>query len=197
MLSFVTPVSELAEVAEDDRWNQLWGAGAWPFFTLTNELMLYLVGGSDEQLNYAAGQTVVLPIDPEKRFPTFLVTTPNGEGIRQAPNQQNAVVVASTQHARQLSGAGRRRQDGVNRGFSINLAPEASLLARIDEAELKRLFGEQIFHVARNSQEQIDRHVNLDRVGRELFPLLIAHRGVPVGRPSTYWPIVFIARRRR
>ena len=148
VLSFVTPVSELAEVAEDDRWNQLWGAGAWPFFTLTNELMLYLVGGSDEQLNYAAGQTVVLPIDPEKRFPTFLVTTPNGEGIRQAPNQQNAVVVASTA----LPGNYRVRaggdKDGVNRGFSINLAPEASRLARIDEAELKRLFGEQTFHVA-------------------------------------------------
>ena len=64
------------------------GRGAWPFFTLTNELMLYLVGGSDEQLNYSAGQTVVLPIDPEKRFPTFLVTPPNGEGSARRPTSR-------------------------------------------------------------------------------------------------------------
>jgi hypothetical protein len=71
-------------------------------------------------------------------------------------------------------------KDGVNRGFSVNLAPEASQLKRIDEAELKRLFGEQTFHVAR-SQEQIDRHVSLDRVGRELFPLLIAVVAIVLG----------------
>ncbi|HVU89858.1 MAG TPA: BatA domain-containing protein [Pirellulales bacterium] len=179
-LTLVTPASELAEISEDNRWNQLWGAGAWPFFTLTNELMLYLVGGNDEQLNYLAGQTAVVPVDQEKRFPTFLVTTPDGESIRQAPNQQNTVVVAATQ----LPGNYRVRaggdKDGVNQGFSVNLAPEASQLKRIDEAELKRLFGEQTFHVAR-SHEQIDRHVSLDRVGRELFPLLIAVVAIVLG----------------
>ena len=59
--------------------------------------MLYLVGGNDEQLNYLAGQTAVVAIEQDKRFPTFLVTTPNGESIRQAPNPQNTVVVAATQ----------------------------------------------------------------------------------------------------
>jgi hypothetical protein len=180
VLTFVTPVSELAELAEDDRWNQLWGAGAWPFFMLSNEIMLYLVGGNDEFMNYAAGQTVVVPIEPEKRFPTFLISTPSGESIRQAPNQQNAVVVAATQTPGNYRIRAGGDKDGVNRGFSVNLTPEASRLTRIDEGELKRLFGEQTFHVAR-SQEQIDRHVSLDRVGRELFPLLIAIVAIVLG----------------
>jgi len=180
VLTFVTPVSELAESAEDERWNQLWGAGAWPFFTVTNELLLYLVGGNDEKLNYLAGDTAVLAIDPEKRFPTYLVSTPDGESVRQAANQQNSLAFAGTQ----LPGNYRVRaggdQDGVNRGFSVNLSPEASRLVRTDETELKRLFGEQSFHIARN-QEQIDRHVSLDRVGRELFPLLIALVAIVLG----------------
>ncbi|MES1213024.1 MAG: hypothetical protein ABUL64_00420, partial [Singulisphaera sp.] len=179
-LTFVTPASELAEIPESDRWNQLWGAGAWPFFTLANELMLYLVGSNDEQFNYLAGQTAVVAIDPEKRFPTVLVTTPAGESIRQAPNQQNAVIVAATQSPGNYRVRAGGDSEGVNRGFSINLAPEASQLKRLDEAEMKRLFGEQTFHVAR-SQEQIDRHVSLDRVGRELFPLLIAVMAIVLG----------------
>ena len=68
----------------------------------------------------------------------------------------------------------------MNRGFSVNLAPEATRLDRIDEQQLKRVFGEQSFHVARN-KEQIDRHVSLDRVGRELFPLLIALVAIVLG----------------
>ncbi len=180
VLTLTTPVSELAEVSDDERWNQLWGVGAWPFFTLSNELMLYLVGGSDEQLNYAAGRAAILYIDPEKRFPTYLVSTPDGESLRQSPNQQNAVVVTATQAPGNYRVRAGGASDGVNRGFSVNLAPEASRLDRTDEAQLKRVFGQQTFHVAR-SKEQIDRHVSLDRVGRELFPLLIALVAIVLG----------------
>jgi hypothetical protein len=180
VLTLTTPVSELAEVPESDRWNQLWGVGAWPFFTLTNEMMFYLLGASDEKLNYAAGEAAVLYIDPEKRFPTYLVSTPDGESLRQAPNQQNAIVVTATQMPGNYRVRAGGDRDGVNRGFSVNLAPEVSQLARVDETQLARVFGEQTFHVAR-SQEQIDRHVSLDRVGRELFPLLIALVAIVLG----------------
>ena len=180
VLTLVTPVSELAELPESERWNQLWGAGAWPFFTLTNEMMFYLVGASDEKLNYAAGEAAVLYIDPEKRFPTYLVSPPTGESVRQTANQQNAVVVTGTQIPGNYRVRAGGDQDGVNRGFSVNLAPEASRLARTDEKELARVFGEQTFHIAR-TKEQIDRHVSLDRVGRELFPFLIALVAIILG----------------
>ena len=179
VLTLVTPVSELAEVPEGEPGINS-GGRAWPFFTLTNEMMLYVVGGDDEKLNYPAGQPAVLYIDPEKRFNTYLVSTPSGESLRQPPNAQNAVVITATEvpgNYRVRAGGDR---DGVNRGFSVNLAPEATRLDRIDEQQLKRVFGEQSFHVARN-KEQIDRHVSLDRVGRELFPLLIALVAIVLG----------------
>ena len=63
--------------------------------------------------------------------------------------------------------------DGVNQGFSANLSPEASRLNRVTPDRLKEVFGDLSFRLAKN-KEEIDRNVSLDRVGRELFPFLIA-----------------------
>ena len=63
--------------------------------------------------------------------------------------------------------------DGVNLGFSANLSAEASRLNRVDPDRLKAVFGDLSFRLAKN-KEEIDRNVSLDRVGRELFPFLIA-----------------------
>ncbi len=65
------------------------------------------------------------------------------------------------------------QSDGVDRGFSVNLPLVDSQLERLDEEQLKELMGDIDFRVAK-SREQIDRDVSLSRVGRELFPLLIA-----------------------
>ncbi|MBI2826280.1 MAG: BatA domain-containing protein [Planctomycetia bacterium] len=172
VLTMATPVSELAEVPDNDRWNQLWGVGSWPFFTLANEMMMYLVGSTDGQLNYATEQAAVLYVDAEKHFPTYLVSTPSGESLRQAPNQQNAIVVTATSNVGNYRVRAGGEQEGVNLGFSVNLPIEASRLDRIGEDRLKAFFGEHAFRVARDKQ-QIDREVSLDRVGRELYPLLI------------------------
>ncbi len=180
VLTLGTPVSELAEQKDEERWNQLWGAGAWPFFTLTNEMLLYLVGSNDGQLNYLAGQAAVLNIDPEKRFSTVLVSTPSGQSLRLSPNQENALVIAATETPGNYRVRAGGDADGVNRGFSVNLSPAATELERVDEARLKEIFGEHAFRLARN-KEQIDRHISLDRVGRELYPLLLALLAICLG----------------
>ena len=41
---------------------------------LVNGMMSYLVGGSQEQLNYFAGQTVVLPLDEQNRQRTYVLS---------------------------------------------------------------------------------------------------------------------------
>ncbi|HEY2838189.1 MAG TPA: BatA domain-containing protein, partial [Pirellulales bacterium] len=131
VVTMTTPVSELSDTSEDDRWNQLWGVGSWPFFTLTNELMLYLVGSDEGQLNYAAGQTAVLHIDPTKRFSTVLVSTPRGESLRPSPNQQNDVLVTATGTPGNYRVRAGGDTDGINLGFSANLSAEASRLNRV------------------------------------------------------------------
>ena len=44
-------------------WNLLPVGEAWPFLILANQMAAYLVGSSDQQLNYFAGQTAVLQLD--------------------------------------------------------------------------------------------------------------------------------------
>ena len=70
---------------------------------------------------------------------------------------------------------------GVDRGFSVNLAPEQTQLDRLEDKQAEELFGPlarhanrpgDLFHIAR-SRDQIDRSVSMARVGRELYPPLI------------------------
>jgi len=173
VVTMTTPVSELSDVSDNNRWNQLWGIGSWPFFTLTNEMMLYLVGSTEGQLNYAAGQPAVLHIDPNRRFSTVLVSTPRGESLRSSPNQLNDVQVTATGSPGNYRVRAGGDTDGVNLGFSANLSSEASRLNRVNPDRLTEVFGDLPFRLAKNKDE-IDRNVSLDRVGRELFPLLIA-----------------------
>jgi len=173
VVTMTTPVSELADVRDEDRWNQLWGVGSWPYFTLSNEMMLYLVGSAEERLNYFAGQPAVIHIDPNKRFSTVLVSTPQGESLRLTPNPQNDVLVTTTGAPGNYRVRAGGDPEGINLGFSSNLTADASRLDRIVADRLKEIFGEHAFRLAKD-KEEIDRDVSLDRVGRELFPLLIA-----------------------
>ncbi len=146
---------------------------------LSNELALYLVGGTESQLNYLAGQSAVLPLDEHERHPTYQVVTPRDQFL-QAPNTQaSAIIVTATDspgNYRVKAGG----EAGFDRGFSVNLPLSATLLDRITEPELKELFGDFKFRLARE-REQIEREVSTNRVGHELFPLLIAIVAVMLG----------------
>ena len=57
VVTMTTPLSEAPNASPGDRWNLLpTGFEPWPFVMLSNELALYLVGGTESQLNYLAGQ---------------------------------------------------------------------------------------------------------------------------------------------
>jgi hypothetical protein len=64
------------------------------------------------------------------------------------------------------------KEGGLDRGFSVNLSPEQTQLARMAEKELKGFFEPYKINLAQ-TKEQIDRSVIKTRVGRELFPPLI------------------------
>jgi hypothetical protein len=92
VVTMTTPWSEPPRGATGDRWNLLpTGFEPWPFVMLSNELALYLVGGTESQLNYLAGQTAVLPLEEHERHPTYQVVTPRDQFL-QAPNSQGDAV---------------------------------------------------------------------------------------------------------
>lgn len=158
----------------------------WPFYMLMDGLASYLVGSTDGQLNYYAGQTAVLRLDPNQRYTSYLLTAPpkHGEDPRAAavPEEQlrrsvdlkqQAIVESGTDRPGNYRvGAGGSQENRLDRGFSVNLPPDASDLTRVGQDQLKKVFGEVEFRTAR-SREQIIRDIGENRVGRELFPLLI------------------------
>jgi hypothetical protein len=71
-------------------------------------------------------------------------------------------------------------QEGVDRGFSVNLTADQIRLTRLAPERLKELFGPFEFRLARDTR-QLDRAVNSGRVGRELFPFLILALALVLG----------------
>jgi hypothetical protein len=175
VVTMTTPVSVGPETSEDNRWNDLpTGLDSWPYMVLMDQICSYLAGSTEGQLNYLAGETAVLRLPPGNRYNTYLLATPRGDSLRQSIDpKQRSIVVAATQWVGNYQVTAGGEQGGLDRGFSINLPPAASDLARTDDDGLKKVFGDTEFRLAHN-QDEIDRHVSTGRVGRELFPLLMA-----------------------
>lgn len=168
VLTMTTPISDRPNQAP---WNLLPVGEAWPFLILANQMASYLVGGSEQQLNYQAGQTAVVPLaDAERR--SYMLFAPNGLSFPITANlQRRELAITSTEQVGsyriQAGGEG-----GVDLGFSVNYALDQTRLDRLSDQELAALFGPIKFRHAR-TRDQIDRDISMGRVGRELFPSLI------------------------
>ncbi|HEX7377490.1 MAG TPA: BatA domain-containing protein [Pirellulales bacterium] len=169
-----TPVSAVNSAGEEP-WNDLvTGLGNWPYMMLVDQICAYLAGSTEGQLNYLAGETAVLRLSADQRASAFLLATPRGDTYRQAADpSKRSLVVASTQWVGNYRLTAGGEEGGIDRGFSINLPMKASDLTRTDEEGLKEVFGDTEFQLAQN-RDEIDRKISTGRVGRELFPLLIA-----------------------
>ena len=169
-LTMTTPISD--RPSRHDPWNLLLGEETLPFLMLANGMAAYLTGAGDQQLNYYAGQTAVLPLDAADRRRSYLLSTP-GKLTFPMPadlNRRELTTTATDQVGNYRLQAG--GEGGVNLGFSVNYAPEQTQLDRLSPPQLAEMFGSVKYQLARTRQ-QIDRNVSMGRVGRELFPLLI------------------------
>jgi hypothetical protein len=172
VVTMTTPVSD---ELDDTAWNILpTGLDAWPFVALANELFSYLVGAADEQLNYeAAGNLMpVLHLEGNRGIPGYKLVPPT-EGsaeIRSSNPADPKIVVGNLEEAGNYRVV--RVEDNIDRGFSVNISPTITELRRVSESELKALLGEAPFKLARN-REEITRNYTIQRVGREMFPLMI------------------------
>jgi hypothetical protein len=172
MVLMTTPVSDPAN--RPDVWNLLpTGDEPWPFVMLANELLRYLVGSGQQQLNYSAGQAAAVHLGTTESFPGYVLTTPGGDQIRTPVDEaHHSIVVTSTEmpgNYRLRAGGG---EQGADWGFSVNLPPSVSQLERVTPDELKAVFASAPFRLARERAE-IDRSVSAGRAGQELFPYLM------------------------
>jgi hypothetical protein len=170
----VAMTTSVSDTAHDDPWNLLpTGSEPWPFLALTNGVVQHLAGASRTQLNYQAGQTIVLPLSLEEQVSSYVLQLPDGGGVRQslAPNQKNLSIAATEAVGNYRVRAG-GQQEKLDRGFSVNVPAEMSRLERLAATDAVKALGSERTRVATN-REEIAAHVGVGRNGRELFPALI------------------------
>lgn len=166
--------TSVSDPAHDDPWNLLPTApDPWPFIALANGVAQYLVGAGQSQLNYQAGQTVVLPLTTEEQVSSYVLQLPDGSAVRQslAPGQHDLSIAATDAIGNYRVRAG-GQQERLDRGFSVNLPTEVSRLNRVAGADLTNGLGSARTRIAR-TRDEIELRVGLGRVGHELFPALI------------------------
>lgn len=171
VLLMTTPVSD---PAFDDPWNLLpTGVDPWPFLALANGIAEYLAAAGNAQLNYLAGQTVVLRLAPEEQVTSYALQMPDRSAVRQslAPGQQDLSIAAAVALGNYRVRAG--GQEGkLDRGFSVNLPAEITRFDRAAADQIVKALGEKRTRTAR-TRKDIEVRVGLARMGRELFPWLI------------------------
>ncbi len=185
VLMMTTPVSDAA--SDPQAWNQLaTGFQPWPFVMLANEMTLYLVGSGEEELNYSVGGRVVLRLDDNQTQSVFslaLVGAGAGADVSApltADQANRTVSVPATTAAGNYRIQAGGTEGGVNRGFSANIPAKATDLTRIKPEALDTLLGAGRYRLA-HGREEIDRSVNVGRVGRELYPILICLVALALG----------------
>ena len=163
-----TPISD---PLHGETWNRL--PAEWPFVILVNGMASYLVGSLDQTLNYSAGETVALQLDPQLDHRSYAMSAPGNFEVRLTPDlAQNTLVITSTDSVGNYRVAAGGTDDAYRGGFSVNLASEQTNLTRTDEEHLQEVFGEASFRMARQRSE-LEGNINRGRVGRELFPSMI------------------------
>ena len=174
VLTMTTPVSD---DPQREPWNllpvSLQADQAWPYLILVNQMVFYLVGSSDQPLNYCAGQTAVLRFDTRNRHDVYQVFAPGELTFPlSADPKQRVLTVSATDRVGNYRVRAGGLVSGVDRGFSVNLAPEQTQLDRIADEELAEALGTSNYRLARTASE-IERDISTARVGRELFSALI------------------------
>jgi hypothetical protein len=140
---------------------------------LVNGVVQHLAGVGRTQLNYLAGQTIVLPLGLDEQVSSYVMQLPDGSAVRQSltSGQRNLSIAATEALGNYRLRAG-GRQERLDRGFSVNAPAEMSRLDRVPAADVVKVLGSERARVATN-RDEIAVRVGLGRVGRELFPILI------------------------
>jgi len=174
-LTFATAISDPLEPVGREPWNLLpTGPEPWPFVALMNQIVGYMAQSENRPLEYLAGETVSISLPPRQRVSSFVLRPPIGQPLRRSlPPGEETIRISTTGELgnyRVASGGEDRRLD---RGFSINLAPELSRLMRVDPVALVGALPSDQVKLAR-TLDDVERYVDIGRTGRGLFPWAIS-----------------------
>lgn len=150
-------------------WNELPVSG-WYFVAFADQMARYLSQRTVGDINYFAGQSVLLPLPETQDERNFLLRKPGGQQVpvNASPDQTTLLLNDLDQLGsyRLISSIQKSR---FEKGFSINYEPRESDLTRIPESELDERLGKDRYRIVR-SIEELDRTVRTGRIGVEALP---------------------------
>jgi hypothetical protein len=176
VLLLTTAVNPPPRTRPWDEWNNLQQTeSAATFVILADGITQFLAGQVDQRLNWQAGEDVVLRPERDQRLGAYLVYAPdNPEPTRGSVDAaETAILVPAPEAVGHYRVEVGQSPQSFQRQFSVNASPDESRLEPMSTGELNTIFGEGKFAVA-TSLDELQRVMGDVRIGRELFPWLIA-----------------------
>lgn len=153
-------------------WNESF-INNWVFLMFLDQTMQYLTGATDVRRNFSVGEPVEIPVPADRRFGQYRVARPRFRLTEGSfPFEEKSILLTDIDEAGHYQLRSADEDVVYTVDFAANDLDRESDLQVIHNDELTALLGEERFSRVRNP-DQLDRAVNLGRIGIEVFPVLM------------------------
>ncbi len=175
VLLWTTPLSRRQRRSERGAWNEFPLPTYWAYFALMNETVPYLAGTSNEQLNFEAGENVMLFLGTGARYQGFQLMGPdtkNPETLTPSATSDYLEIIAPQMLGQWTVMAKDADNQQTRLGFSLNPPRDESQFVPLKKEELDAIFGKDNYALAEDAST-LKKYQDTVRVGNELFPWLM------------------------
>ena len=150
-------------------WSELPVLG-WHWVALADQMARYLAQTAAINLNYHAGESILVPLAENVQERSFLLRKPAGQQLPvNAPPEQRSLLLNDLDQLGSYRLVSSSRESDFETGFSVNYAPRENDLVRIPDSELDQRLGKDRYRVVRSLQD-LERTVRTGRIGVEALP---------------------------
>jgi hypothetical protein len=181
VLLWTTPLSRRPDVgaafqADTSAWSEFpLPAYGWSFLALMYQTIPYLAGATNEQLNFEAGENVLLKLEPTARYTSFLLTGPDPKSkprLVPSPSNEFLEVVEPPDVGIWSVKANSADNRVTMLGFSVNAPRSESQFAPLEKQDLDTIFGKDGYFLVEDVQT-LKAKETFARLGYEIFPWLM------------------------
>ncbi len=146
---------------------------SWAFLMLVDEMMQYLTGAADAVRNFTVGEPVEIQVPESERFSQYGLTRPRFRFTPGTlPFDQSSVLLTDIDEAGHYQLRATDDGNSFTTDFAANNIDAESNLTRMSIESLDSILGEGRYARV-NNPEELDRAVNIGRLGIEVFPVLM------------------------
>jgi hypothetical protein len=160
--------------ADAAAWNDFPGTG-WSFLVLMYQTVPFMAGATNEQLNFEAGENVLLKLEPTSRYTSFLLTGPDPNSkprLVPSPSNEFLEVVEPPDIGFWSVKANSADNRVTMLGFSVNPPRSESQFAPLEKQDLDTVFGKDGCFLVEDVQT-LKAKETFARLGYEIFPWLM------------------------